>query len=444
MQARSRQRKVFAAVCIVVTLFVAASCGSVGEGTATLAVKEWGTAEGIETGDSGDANAARIAMDASGRAVSVWYQYDGLRNNIWANRFDGTNWGTAQLIETEDTGHAFDPQVAVNDTGVALAVWEQDDGTRYSIMANRFNGTAWETAGFIETDDSGDAFAPQIAMDGTGDAIAVWHQFDGTRDNIWISRFNGTLWAAAELLETLNTGDAVNPQIAMNADGKAMVVWEQEDGLRTDIRARYYNGTIWGSAQLIESDDTGDADFPQIAMDADGNAVAVWEQSDGIRTNIWTNFFDGISWSTAELIETVNAGDAEAPQIAMDTDGNAIAVWNQYDGTRDDIWANTYDGTAWGTAELIETGTGAAVLPRIAMNDDGNGIAVWEQSDGIRVNIRANRFNGSDWGTAELIEALDTGNAFEPQIAMDNNSNAIAVWHQYDGIRDNILANRFE
>lgn len=43
---------------------------------------------------------------------------------------------------------------------------------------------------------------------------------------------------------------------------------------------------------MIETDDTGDAQFPQIAMDSSGNALAVWHQSDGTRFNIWANRFD--------------------------------------------------------------------------------------------------------------------------------------------------------
>jgi hypothetical protein len=50
-------------------------------------------------------------------------------------------------------------------------------------------GVGWGTAALIETDNAGGAVAPQIAVDPTGNAIAVWYQFDGTRFNIWANRF---------------------------------------------------------------------------------------------------------------------------------------------------------------------------------------------------------------------------------------------------------------
>ncbi len=47
-------------------------------------------------------------------------------------------WGTAALIETDNAGPAYDPQIAFDANGNALAVWEQFDGTRSNIVANRF------------------------------------------------------------------------------------------------------------------------------------------------------------------------------------------------------------------------------------------------------------------------------------------------------------------
>jgi hypothetical protein len=101
------------------------------------------------------------------------------------------------------------------------------------------------------------------------------------------------------------------------------------------------------------------------------------------------------AWGSALLIETDNVGDAQRPKIAVDGTGNAIAVWYQSDGTRDNIWANRFDAGsgAWGTAQVIETEDGNAQFPHIAVDGSGNALAVWQQSDGTRINIWANRFD---------------------------------------------------
>lgn len=63
-----------------------------------------------------------------------------------------------------------------------------------------------------------------------------------------------------------------------------------------------------------------------------------------------------LGWQVATLIETDNVGTAIEPQVSVDASGNAVAVWTQFDGTNNNIWANRYVvGTGWGTAQLIET-----------------------------------------------------------------------------------------
>jgi hypothetical protein len=96
---------------------------------------------------------------------------------------------------------------------------------------------------------------------------------------------------------------------------------------------------------MFETDDSGWTYMtPQVAIDADGNAVAVWHQSDGTRTNIWSNRYTASTglWGMAEIIETDNAGNANDPQVAIDTYGNAVAIWRQTDGTRMNVWTNMY------------------------------------------------------------------------------------------------------
>ena len=383
--------------CTVVYLI---SCTSGGDGSETpFEDRVWGTAQLIET-ESGDAEYPQLGVDGSGNAVAVWSQHDGNTHSIYANRYvAGTGWGTAQLIETGDLGGAGAPQVGVDGSGNAVAVWYQHDGTRMSIWANRYvQGTGWGTAELIETDNRGNALYPQVAFDSNGNAVAVWTQDDSIRWNILSNSYaQGTGWDTAQLIETDNNGDAEDPQVGIDSNGNAIAVWQQHDGTRNNIWSnRYTQGTGWGTAELIETDNTWNAFFPQVGIDSNGNAVAVWRQSDGTRYNIWSNrYTQGTGWGTAELIETVNSIEVEAPQVGVDSSGNAVAVWMQeddLDGTRDNIWSNRYvAGSGWGTAELIETdNNGDAEGPQVGLDGSGNAIAVWFQDDGTRYNIWSN------------------------------------------------------
>ena len=365
----------------------------------------WSVAQLIEADNTGGATFPSIAVNAAGVGVAAWMQHDGSRTNLWANVYlPGSGWGTAQLIEDDDAGGASYPAVAIDTAGNAVAVWHQSGGTRTSIWANRFvPGVGWGTAQLVETDDVGFASFPDVAVDTAGNATAVWSQSDGTRYGVWANRFiPGTGWATAQLIETDDTanGGPPRPQVAVDGTGNAVAVWSQYDGSRYNAWANHFvPGSGWGTPQLIENETGGTASSsaagPHVALDGVGSAIAVWHQSDGTRNNIWANrFVPGTGWGAAQMIETENDGGAGSPQVVVDASGNAMATWIQTDGSRYNVWANRYVmGTGWGTAQLIETdNAGSAGPPSAAVNAAGTAISVWPQSDGTRDNLWANGF----------------------------------------------------
>ena len=104
---------------------------------------------------------------------------------------------------------------------------------------------------------------------------------------------------------------------------------------------RYVVGVGWGVAKRIETENASNTNLPQLSMDGRGNVIAVWYQHDGTRNNIWANrYVPGRGWGTAGLIEIRNVGSANLPQISINASGDAVAVWLQSDGSRDRVWAN--------------------------------------------------------------------------------------------------------
>jgi len=307
-----------------------------------------------------------------------------------------------------------------------------------NALASNYNwsfttvGGGWRNAEPIETDFPS-ATKPQIAINNNGKALAVWEQ----DDNIMANRFDGTSWGTAEPIEA-SAGPATFPQIIIDSNGKALAVWQQDN----KIMANRFDGTIWGTAESID-ENMENPNSPQIAIDDNGNALAVWQAIDLTGYKIMANHFDGSSWGTAEQI-VANSASKSMPQVAINNNGKALAVWRQRNltGNGFKIWANHFNGSSWGTSEPIETSSSTSVTPpQIAIDNNGNALTVWEQGN----DIMANRFDGtsSSWGTDEPIEA-DAGRAVTPQITFDNNGNALAVWSQLGDTYFNIMSNRFD
>jgi len=417
-----------------------------------LAPKTWGTSEPFEPGSDG--NPPEIAMDPSGSIMLVWARppANSGRTDIWSRRYTvGSGWGTAQLVEIDDTSNARAPQIAVDTSGNAMAVWIQTADTRPSVWANRYTvAGGWGTAQVLETDSTGNAStAPAITFDGSGNALAVWEQSGSSRVNIWSNRYTvATGWGTPQPVETEETVTSNfsfggTPSVVFDSAGNALAVWAQSDGTRNNLWSnRYAAGSGWGIAQRIETDDRGAATEPRVAFGTGGDAMAVWRQSDGTNTDIWANRYSSAGgWGVAQLIETETggAGGASSVDLAIDASGNALAVWHQADAAnRGGIRSNRYTvGVGWGTATIVTMGSvGPGDLgPDVGMDKNGNAIAVWTTTDGTRPHIRPAYFTAASGWTLPVANRILNGGGSSgllPRIAVDGSGNAVAVWLQAD------------
>lgn len=408
----------------------------------------WGSPELIESEDTGHAWGQKIAFDANGNAIAVFHVHDGTRQNLWANRYvAGTGWGTPELIENSDVGDAQGPRITIDQDGNGIAVWRQSN----SIWTNRYTaGTGWGSAGLITPNDANSAGWPLLDSDANGNAIAVWDNHDGFRRNLYASRYTvGTGWSAAEVID--NSLEPVEPQQAMSVsdNGNAMVVWRQFDGTATSIWANYYTvGSGWSTAEVIETSNLSTSS-PNVTHLDSGTVLAGWSQiENGDAVTVQTRLFTYSSgWGTTNQVDNTATHAASLYDLASDGKGNAMAIWTQRVGAeKTNIWANDYNTTdGWGTATQIETSpSGNSLRPKVAFDSNGNALAVWQLEAGSIYDIWTNRYSASSgWGTATLMET-DTGTAEEPEIAVAPDGSAIATWYQMNGTNASITASRFE
>jgi hypothetical protein len=368
-------------------------------------------------------------------------------------------WGVTQLIENE-AGAVNRHQVAAAGAGNAFAVWVQvdgdGDGARNSIWSNRYAAEAgWGTAQRVEAEDV-EAYYPQVAVDASGNAIVVWAQYNASGVSIWSNRYTagaGTGWGTARLIET-NDASSNEPQVGMDANGNAIVVWAQYEASGVSIWSNHYAAnTSWGTAQRIagvENRGGSAAVHPSVAVGADGVAIVVWDQADGTGYSIWSSRLVAGGWNAAHLIGS-GAGEAGYPRVSVDAEGKAIVVWHQYvdASARFETWANRYlaAGAAWGSAQRIDSATGHALFPRVAMDVDGNATVVWTHFDDTGgTSIWLNRYvAGFGWSTAQAIEGESSGEAGDPQVAVDANGDVTVVWIELSATSgNNIRSKRLE
>jgi len=366
-----------------------------------------------------------VAVDPDGNAIAVWQQGEPNNDPIPKNHYHvlasyytaaTTSWSAPQYLGdtpvADAVEDAYEPHVAMDSAGNALVVWTQTDNTHgdLDVWANRYLAVGgWQGAGLVDGDTAtvGDT---RVAFDAGGNALVVWSDstFPTTPwSAVWAKRHEpaGTGWQATVSLGSSTDEVLSAPQLAFDAGGNAIVVWQQFNStpwLFSVWANRYQAGGGWSGAQLLEHDDVGDHSDPAIAMDPAGNAMAVWAYNDGHIVGIQASrYVQGTNTWTAPEDINARVGNAMVPSVAMDSTGNAIAVWVEGDGgPYFSLWTNRYiAGSGWGTIELVEYNDGdvggTGMWPQIAIdNTDGSAIAVWAQDNttGPLSEIWANRF----------------------------------------------------
>ncbi len=431
-------------------------------------VAYWKHTSGLTDNISPDGQTAyspQVAMDDSGNIVIVWYQHDGSNWQIFKSEYRDGEWThPASLSDSisPDGQHAYDPQVAMDSSGNTVIVWHQYDGGITRIFKSEYRDGEWTHPTGPDDNISPDgwhALLPQVAMNDSGSAVIVWRQYDGSNDQIFKSEYRGGEWThPANLSDNISPdgGDAELPRVAMDDLGNAVIVWEQSDGsLDRIFKSEYRDGT-WTDPEGLDdyiSLDAGGAELPQVAMDSSGNAVIAWLQSDGSRTQIFKSEYRGGEWTHPANPSDNISPDGQYtfdPLVAMDDLGNAVIAWRQSDGSRDQIFNSEYRGGEWthpaNLSDNISPDGWSAEFPQMAMDDSGNTVIVWDQPDGSKWQIFKSEYRGGEWtNPADPSDNIspDGQHALLPQVAMNDSGNAVVVWQQSDGSRNQIFKSEY-
>ncbi len=424
----------------------------------TCADKPWTNPESLADNispDGQDAYRPQVAMDNNGNTVIVWDQYDGSNWQIFKSEYRNGIWtNPASLTDniSPDGQNAWYPQVAVDNNGNAIIVWHQCDYSTCQIFKSEYRNGTWINPVSISPRGKV-AWSSQVAMDDNGNAVIVWQQYeDNGKEQIFKSEYRNGTWNTELLTNNIispngKTNDP-HPQVAMDNNGNAVIVWHQCDDYNNSncqiFKSEYRNGIWTNPASLtdnISSDGQNAYYYPQVAMDDNGNAVIVWNQYDGNGNHqIFKSEYRNGTWiNPASLTDNISpeGQDAKSPQVAMDDNGNAVIVWSQYDGSNYQIFESEYRNGTWTNPTLTDSispkGKNAS-KPQAAMDNNGNAVIVWHQYDGSNKRIFKSEYRNGTWiNPTSLTNNIspEGQDAYRPQVAMDDNGNTVIVWDQY-------------
>jgi PKD domain len=328
-----------------------------------------------------------------------------------------------------------DAGVGIGPDGVAVAAWRRTYGSDelYTRVSTRGVSHRW---GAPSTPVSGFLTFQRFAVDGRGDVLLTGVRSDGSRSRVvgFERPGNSAIWKGPIAID--EPADwAGGPSLAANDAGQAVVGWRSIDryGDIPVIRAalRRTDGS-WETPQNLGY---GDSDPPSVAIDARGDAVAVWER-DVSPPVVYAEFRPaGGNWGPATVLS-----EGGGATVRMNRRGDAVAVWVAGAATGHDGLVSSFRGagtSTWTPPSPIPThdptgGVGYYGLSFV-LDEAGKATLVAEHGNG---EVEAlTRSEAGDW--SEPVALGDAGSSdrvltdtwcVHPDVAVDVAGDAVAVW----------------
>lgn len=415
--------------------------------------------EAVVTFDGNAATAGNQALGAGSYQLSILSTV----TDIFGNKFDGAYTG----LPGSDFTRSFT---------VAIAGDGGDGGDGGDVTPPGNPGTGTDDR--VNTYNTGeDQPSPVVAADASGNYVVAWvtkHYGEGSAADIAdkktdggdvvFQRFDkyGTAIGAETLVTTrtrivddspygvyVSNGTQGEAAIAMDAYGDFVIVWSGE-GTSDDsgVFAQVYDrtGKAFGSRIRINQSVLGVQNMPSVAMDSDGNFVVTWTSfADGADSNgaIYARRYNivGTALSDQFLVNTTIMNRQDSPDVAMDSDGDFVIVWQSdlQDGNMGGCFGQRYTSTGAkaGSEFQINTYTlDKQIEPKVAMDANGEFVVTWASfgQDGSGWGVYARRYSAS--GVAKTSSEFQVNKTainwqVTPDVDMADNGAFVISWSAF-------------
>jgi hypothetical protein len=232
-------------------------------------------------------------------------------------------------------------------------------------------------------------------------------------------------WSAPELLAT-----SAGVPVMQATNASTILIYNQAvdpiGNSNPAYRTLSGSNSGWSEAAFIHSDQQ--KDFKQVAarFDTDGQAHASWRSDTAVlyaAQSQWaTNQFSIVIEDDNKIIEDLDMVIANDNIVHI-----VMAIQDETNFNRYNIYHSYLDGQTWNTKELLEDTDQRLITTRMAVDSDGHIHVVWEERTSLnpgnyQINYMKGSRQGSDY-TWSATESISTGvsRARRPAILADGN-----------------------
>lgn len=248
-------------------------------------------------------------------------------------------------------------------------------------------------------------------------------------------------------VNTTVVGSQTYPDVAVAADGRSVVVWQQYTAANNSWNSYFQRydkyGTKLGGETLVGSLSAANVDQsqPDVSFAADGSFVVVWHSNAnaGQSYDVYARRFnaDGTPQIDPILVtdaSTVRTRTQYFAQVGSDASGRFVVTWfDIFSGADLDVYVRQYaaDGTPLSGPLTVAFSGSEESYPDVAVDPLGNYAVAYNGPDanGLGVFTRRGSIGSSILTAAELVSSNnETGTQSAPQVAYNSLGESVIVW----------------
>jgi len=226
------------------------------------------------------------------------------------------------------------------------------------------------------------------------------------------------------------------PQVAVDRDGNAVLVWGEVSGLGIYARSFSVATGAWSADALLVTSAvvTADSEPCPLLFDAKGVATMVCDN-----TSLFSSTRSIVAarrapvtgqWSSARVDRAATGMNAQAPGVVVDDAGTVTVAWNEATATSPQLKASRFDATtsSW-SSPVVVGAAGSGVAPRLLADGAGNVTAI-VVLDG-RIQAAEFAIGSGAWQAPVAVDPAATGlivSPARPVAAIDASGTVAAAW----------------
>lgn len=395
-----------------------------------------------------------IISDGGGGAIIVWYDRRTMMgHDVYAQKINAAGvvqWNADGVPVSLETTSPQYPQLTSDGSGGAIIAWQDWRDGSYDVYAQRITASGlaqWQENGVPICVETGNQQDVMIVSDGAGGAIIAWEDGFSGEDNIYAQRINagGTvLWATSGNPICLYAGHQRNLLMVLDGAGGAIIVWEDERNLNTEIYVQRVSADgylLWDPDGVPVCTETGSKTLGDAVQDGNGGIIIAWSEYRGSSSDIYIQRINAsgiVGWTVNGEAICAQTSDQRSPKIIADGGGGAFICWSdeRSGAIEDDIYAQKVDASGnveWQINGIpICTANGNQAGSRITSDELGGAIITWyDRRNSSHYDIYSQRIDaggGALWPAEGIAICTAVEDQINIEVTADGRGGAILTW----------------